>query len=296
VGIGVGSTLGRIRGENRPPYDHSVNALLESLHIYPVKSCRRVDVDAASVEPWGLAGDRRWVVVDAEGLHRTQREVPRMALIRPSYSADGGLTLRAPGMEDLVLTPPRRAAGAGSTPVTIWSFTGRAAAAGPEADEWLSTFVGKPSRLAYMDDTAMRPADPRYARLEDRVSFADGFPLLLTATASLRALGEWIAGLGGEPVPMTRFRPNVVVAGTEPWAEEGWKRVRLGGQVFRVVKPCARCVITTVDPERGEFAGRFPLAALRRFHRDGQKVIFGMNLVPDTVGPLRVGEEFEVLD
>ena len=273
-----------------------MNAVLESLHIYPVKSCHRVDVDAASVEPWGLAGDRRWVVVDAEGLQRTQREVPRMALIHPEYSADGRLTLRAPGMEDLVLTPPRRAGGAASMTVTVWSFTGQAAAAGPEADEWLSTFVGDASRLAYMDDTAMRPTNPEYSRAEDRVSFADGYPLLLTTTASLAALGEWIAGLGGEPVPMTRFRPNAVVAGTEPWAEESWKRVRLGSQVFRVAKPCARCVVTTVDPERGEFTGRFPLAALRRFHRDGQKVIFGMNLVPDTVGPLRVGAEFEVLD
>ena len=272
-----------------------MNALLESLHIYPVKSCHRVDVDAASVEPWGLAGDRRWVVVDAEGLQRTQREVPRMALIRPEYSGDGRLALRAPGMEDLILTPPLRADGAASMPVTVWGFTGHTAAAGPEADEWVSTFVGEPSRLAYMDDTAIRPTNPDYSRPEDRVSFADGYPLLLTTTASLDALGEWITGLGGEPVPMTRFRPNVVVAGTEPWAEEDWKRVRLGSQVFRVVKPCARCIVTTVDPELGAFTGRFPLAALRRFHRDGRKVIFGMNLVPDTVGPLRVGEEFEVL-
>jgi hypothetical protein len=87
-----------------------------------------------------------------------------------------------------------------------------------------------------------------------------------------------------------------VVAGTEPWAEEGWKRVRIGEQLFRVVKPCARCVMTTVDPERGEFTGQQPLRALRKFHRDGPDVIFGMNLVPDTVGPLRVGEAFEVLD
>jgi uncharacterized protein YcbX len=273
-----------------------VNALLESLHLYPVKSCHRVDVDTATVEPWGLAGDRRWVVVDAEGLQRTQREVPRMALIRPECAADGRLTLRAPGMQDLVLDPPRRADGAAATVVTVWSFTGETAAAGPEADEWFSTFLGEASRLAYMDDTAMRPTDPRYSRAGDRVTFADGYPLLLTTTASLGALGAWITELGGEPVPMTRFRPNAVVAGTEPWAEEGWKRVRLGGQEFRVAKPCGRCVMTTVDPERGEFAGRFPLAALRRFHRDGKKVVFGMNLVPDTVGPLRVGDGFEVLD
>lgn len=270
--------------------------LLESLHIYPVKSCHRVDLDAALVEPWGLAGDRRWVVVDDEGLQRTQRASPRMALIRPEYDADGRLTLRAPGMEDLVLAPPRRDRGAASTAVTVWRFTGTAAAAGPEADDWIGAFLGEPAHLAYMDDTSVRPVDPNYARPADRVSFADGFPLLLTSNASLSALGEWIVRLGGEPVPMTRFRPNVVVADAEPWAEESWKRVRLGSQEFRVAKPCGRCVMTTVDPERGEFTGRQPLAALRKFHRTGSEVYFGMNLVPDTAGPLRVGDEFEVLD
>lgn len=268
---------------------------LKSLHIYPVKSCRRVDLEAAEVEPWGLAGDRRWLITDAEGLMRTQRVLPRLALIRPCYAADGVLRLRAPGMPDLEVAPPVRAAGAVEAKVTVWRFNGPAARAGGEADEWLSSFIGEPSMLVYMDDTSARPTNPEYSRAEDRVSFADGYPLLLASTASLAALSDWIVETGGEPVPMTRFRPNVVVAGTEPWAEEDWKRVRLGSQVFRVVKPCARCIVTTVDPELGAFTGRFPLAALRRFHRDGRKVIFGMNLVPDTVGPLRVGEEFEVL-
>jgi uncharacterized protein YcbX len=272
-----------------------VKSLLESLHIYPVKSCHRVDLDAAVVEPWGLAGDRRWLVVDAEGRQRTQRAIPRMALIRPEYDAGGRLNLRAPGMEDLILTAPRRGHGAATIEVTVWGFTGEAAAAGPDADEWISTFLGDASRLAFMDDTSVRPTNPAHSRPEDRVSFADGYPLLLTTTASLAALGEWIVRLGGEPVPMTRFRPNVVVDGTEPWAEEGWKRVRLGERVFRVAKPCDRCVMTTVDPERGEFTGRQPLAALRKFHRTGSEVRFGMNLLPDTVGPLRVGDEFEVL-
>ena len=270
--------------------------LLESLHIYPVKSCHRVDLDTALVEPWGLAGDRRWVVVDAEGRQLTQRAVPRMALIHPAYDADGRLALRAPGMPDLLLVPPRRDRGAAALLVTVWRFTGPAAAAGPEADDWLSTFLGDAVRLAYMDDTSVRPTNPDYSRPGDRVSFADGYPLLLTSSASLAALGEWIVQLGGEPVPMTRFRPNVVVRGTEPWAEEGWKRVRVGTREFRVVKPCDRCVMTTVDPERGEFTGRQPLAALRKFHRTGPEVYFGMNLVPDTVGPVHVGDEFEVLD
>lgn len=273
-----------------------MTAVLDSLHIYPVKSCHRVDLDTATVQPWGLRGDRRWVVVDEAGLQRTQREVPRMALIRPGYTADGNLLLRAPGVPDLELAPPSRAQGAEPVVVTVWRYTGPAAGAGARADAWFSEILGLPSRLAYMDDTSVRPTNPKFSLPEDRVSFADGYPLLLAASASLDALGGWIAGMGGEGVPMTRFRPNVVVSGTTAWAEEGWKRVRIGEQVFRVVKPSARCVMTTVDPEEGRFAGQQPLKALRKFHRDGADVNFGMNLVPDTVGPLRVGDAFEVLD
>jgi hypothetical protein len=273
-----------------------MTAALSALHTYPVKSCHRVDMDTATVEPWGLAGDRRWVVVDEEGLHRTQRTVPRMALIQPAYTEDGRLLLRAPGMPDLELAPPSRGRDARPIVVTVWRFTGAVASAGPAADAWFTGFLGMPCRLAYMDDTYIRPTNPEYSLPDDRVSFADGYPLLLASTTSLAALGAWIAEMGAEPVPMTRFRPNVVVTGSEPWAEEGWKRVRIGGQEFRVVKPCDRCVMTTVDPELGEFTGQQPLRALRKFHRDGKKVLFGMNLVPDTVGALRVGDPFEVLD
>lgn len=273
-----------------------MTAVLESLHIYPVKSCHRVDLDAATVQPWGLHGDRRWVVVDETGLKRTQRKVPRMALIRPAHTADGRLLLSAPGMPDLELAAPSRERGAEPIVVTVWRFTGPAAGAGAEADAWFSEFLGIPSRLAYMDDTSVRPTNPLFSLPGDRVSFADGYPLLLTSTASLDALGGWIAQMGGEPVPMTRFRPNVVVSGTRPWAEEGWKRVRIGAQVFRVAKPCARCVMTTVEPELGRFTGQQPLRALRKFHRDGADANFGVNLIPDTAGPLRVGEAFAVVD
>jgi uncharacterized protein YcbX len=268
---------------------------LKSLHIYPVKSCHRVDLDSAELEPWGLAGDRRWLITDADGQQRTQRELPQMALIRPSYPEGGGLRLTAPGVPDLVLPPVSRARGAEEATVTVWRFTGRAAHAGREADEWVSSFLGQPSRLVRMDDTSVRPTNPDYSRTDDRVSFADGYPLLLASSASLAALGDWIVEMGGEPVPMTRFRPNVVVEGTEPWAEDTWKRVRIGEQTFRVVKRCDRCVMTTVDPELGRFSGQQPLKALRKHRREDKAVFFAVNLIPDTVGALGVGAEFEVL-
>ena len=269
---------------------------LKSLHIYPVKSCHRVDLDAAEVEPWGLAGDRRWMITDAEGLMRTQRVLPRLALIRPSYAADGVLRLHAPGMPDLEVAPPLRGAGAEQAKVTVWHFNGPAARAGGAADEWLSAFIGEPSMLVYMDDTSARPTDAQYSRAEDRVSFADGYPLLLASAASLEALNDWIVEMGGPPVPMTRFRPNVVIEGAEPWAEDDWQRVRIGGQVFRAVKRCARCVMTTVDPEHGVFAGQQPLKALRKHRRVDKSVFFAVNLIPDTVGPIEIGEGVEVLD
>jgi uncharacterized protein YcbX len=273
-----------------------MTSVLSSLHIYPVKSCRRVDLEETVVEPWGLAGDRRWVVVGEDTVRLTQRTLPRMALVQPEVAAaDGRLTLRAPGMPEIELAPPLRAQGAEPVAVTVGRFAGHAASAGAEADAWFSAYLGSPARLAYMDDTSARATNPEYSLAQDRVSFADGYPLLLTSTASLSALGSWIADTGGEPVPMTRFRPNVVVEGTEPWAEEGWSRVRLGEQVFRVVKPCDRCVMTTVDPERGKFDGGQPLKALRKYHRAGKLVYFGMNLIPDTAGPLRVGDDFAVL-
>lgn len=269
---------------------------LTSLHIYPIKSCHRVDLDTAVVEPWGLAGDRRWLIVDADGRFRTQREHPRMALIRPEYLPDGRLELQAPGMPTLRLSPPLRDQGAPEAVVNLWRHTGPAASAGPGADEWLSAFLQLPSRLAYMDDTSSRPTNPEYSGPEDRVSFADGYPLLLASASSLAALGDWIAEQGGEPVPMTRFRPNLVVEGTEPWAEDGWRRIRVGGQVFRMVKRCDRCIITTVDPELGVLTGQQPLKALNKHRRVDRKAYFGVNLIPDTVGELEIGAEFAVLD
>lgn len=273
-----------------------MEARLSSIFIYPVKSCRRVEAETATVEPWGLAGDRRWLVTDPDGLLRTQRELPRMALIRTGYGPDGRLLLATPGQPDLTIAPPRRSEDAAAAEVSVWSFRGAAAWAGDEADEWLSRALEVPSRLAHMDDTSVRAVDPAYGRTDDRVSFADGYPLLLATTASLDALNTAIEEMGGEAVPMTRFRPNVVIEGNEPWAEDNWKRVQIGGQQFRVVKPCDRCVMTTVDPERGVLAGQQPLRALRKHRRQGKLVLFAMNLIPDTVGPLAVGDRFTVLD
>lgn len=265
---------------------------LASLHLYPVKGGHRVDVSEAVVEPWGLAGDRRWFPVEPDGTMVSQRELPVLTQIQPTLTP-GGIRLTAPGHPDLLVP----AASGDYVEVQVWASRFKASPGGPAADAWLSAVVGRPLRLMWMDDPSRRPVDPQYANPGDTVSAADGYPLLLTNTASLAQLNDWIVEGGGEPLPMNRFRPNVVVDGAPAWAEDGWvgRRIRIGDVVFRMPKPCARCVLTTNDQETGE-RGREPLRTLARYRNFDQKLLFGMNLIPDGTGTLLTGDPVELLD
>jgi len=186
------------------------------------------------------------------------------------------------------------APGAPLLKVSVWSSTLLAAAAGPEADAWFSAYLGRPVRLVYLDDPTRRAVDPDFGRPGDVVSFADGYPLLLTNASSLEELGRWLVADGEPPLPMTRFRPSVVVTGAPPWAEDRWRRVRIGAVAFRVAKPCGRCLVTTTDQVTGE-RGRQPLKMLGRRRRFGQQLVFGQNLIPDSGGIIRVGDPVETL-
>ncbi|GMA26582.1 molybdenum cofactor biosynthesis protein [Luteimicrobium album] len=224
-----------------------------SLHVYPVKGCHRIDLDEAVVEPWGLAGDRRWLTVDADGKLVSQREVRALATVRPRLTG-AGVRLSAPGLEDLdvgaVPGPPVEA--------DVWGNRFQATSCGPEADAWLSRVAGRELRLVWMDDPTRRPVEQGWSQPGDVVSAADGYPLLLASASSLDALNGWIAAESSpdEVVPMTRFRPNVVVEGAPAWAEDAWtgRRLRVGDVVLRVANPCARCVMTTTDQESGSVA------------------------------------------
>jgi uncharacterized protein len=270
------------------------SAYLASLHIYPVKSVRAVDLRQARVEPWGLAGDRRWLVVDEDGRFVSQRETPRLALVEAALPAEGELTLAAPGQPALTVRAPSEAAGAEMTWASVWKSKVLAAAAGPAADAWFSGFLGSPVRLVYLDDPTRRQVDPEFGGPEDRVSFADGYPLLLTSTGSLEELGRWLTEAGESPVPMNRFRPSAVVAGTAPWAEDGWRLIQIGPVRFRVAKPCGRCQVTTIDQATAE-RGRQPLGLLGQRRRFGQQLVFGQNLIPDGGGVLSVGDPVQIL-
>ncbi|WP_422734152.1 MOSC domain-containing protein [Micromonospora sp. WMMD558] len=268
---------------------------LSAIHTYPVKGCHRLDHDGAQVRPWGLAGDRRWMVVDAAGVGVTQREVAGLVAVR-AEARDGGLTLRAHGHRDLDVPEP-----SDGEPVAVRTFRSRklpvpALPAGPAADAWFSALLDRPVRLVWLArPTRHIPAEDREHDTGDQVSFADAYPLLLANAASLDALNGWLADAGEPPVPMTRFRPNLVVEGVTAWAEDEWvgRPLRIGGVRFRAAGPCDRCVVTTTDQETG-VRGKEPLRTLGRYRNVRQKLLFGLNLVPVTTGRVAVGDEVVV--
>jgi uncharacterized protein YcbX len=264
------------------------------LRRYPVKSCRGEDLGDALLEPWGLAGDRRWMVVDESAKVVTAREVHRMLRVVPEL-VPGGVRLSGPGVDPLYVAEPAAPSGE----VDIWDDVVAAGAAGSEADAWLSDVLGQKVQLVFLDDPRRRAVNPRFAQHGDVVAFADAYPLLLASEDSLSLLNEWIAdGPRPEegPLAITRFRPNLIVSGALPFAEDGWARIRIGEASFRVVKGCDRCVLTTLDPETGEKQME-PITTLARHRRWDGKTWFATNVIPDTPGvTLRVGDEVEVLE
>ncbi|MER6280759.1 MOSC N-terminal beta barrel domain-containing protein [Streptomyces sp900105245] len=271
------------------------NAEVQSIHVHPVKAFRGLSPREAVVEPWGLAGDRRWTLIDDGGKVVTQREQPRLALAAAEPLAGGGVRLSAPGRAPLTVTVPEPAA---TVPVNIFGTKVEAVPAAAAAHAWCSAYLEAEVRLVHMDDPATRrPVDARFALPGETVSFADGFPLLVTTTASLDALNSLVAE--GDrahegPLPMNRFRPNVVVTGTEPWAEDHWSRISIGEVVLRAARTSARCVVTTTDQDTG-VRGREPLRTLARHRRIDGRLVFGQNFVPLSTGTIRIGDPVRVL-
>ena len=270
---------------------------LASLHLYPVKSLRGFPVESVEIDALGALGDRRFMVTDLQGNFLTQRTVPRMARVS-ALIEDDTLSLGCEGFGEVrVRRSPDPAAAL--VPVSVWKSQGlRAEDCGTEASEWLSRVIGSFCRLVRIGPAFSRPVLKSAARTGDIVSFADSVPFLLTTKASLDRLNDRIVEAGGDPVPMDRFRPNVVLQGCEPFAEDSWRRIRIGGVIFMSAGPCARCVVTTTDQLTGS-RGTEPLRTLATFRRDSQDpthVNFGQNLVNETKqGYLRVGDPVEIL-
>ena len=259
-----------------------------ALSIFPLKSAAGIALDAAQVEPRGFRHDRRFMVVNAEGHFLTQRELPRLALIGVSVS-DESLQLKAPDMPLLVICMPDNTdhhSGGKSLRVLIWGDHCDALALSPAADAWLSRFLGTPCRLVYMPDQSRRPIKPAYSTPGDHVSFADGFPFLILSEESLADLNSRLPS----PLPMNRFRPNIVVAGGGAFVEDGWREIQIGEVAFRVVKPCARCTIPGVDQDTAVVTPKEPLLTLAGYRKQGHGVMFGQNAIADGLGTLRVGD------
>lgn len=261
--------------------------LVSALHCYPIKSCGGIPLDVAAVDDRGIRNDREFMVVGETGRFLSQRELPRMALIRPELR-DGRLTLQAPGV------PPVSLLCAEDGPraeVTVHDVACTGIDQGDVAARWLGEFIGTPCRLMRMPRDFVRPVDPHYAtRRDDQVGFADLAPFLLLSEASLADLNARLP----TPLGMHRFRPNIVVSGCEPYAEDSWKRIRIGDVVFTAMTRCRRCVITTIDPATAE-RGLEPLRTLATYRRDGTKVAFGQYLAHDGTGTLELGDRVEVL-
>ncbi|MFI5249192.1 MAG: MOSC domain-containing protein [Gemmatimonadales bacterium] len=260
-----------------------------SLHYYPVKSCGGTSIPHATIDARGFVEDRAWMVTTGDGLFVTQRDMPRMALIRPCADA-GALVLTAPGMPPLSVT--RRTDGA-RRDVVVWDDICATLDQGDEPARWLSAFLGSPCRLVRMAEDFVRQTDPVYSTaFTGQVGFADGYPMLLITQASLDDLNRRLAA----PLPMNRFRPNVVVSGTGPYAEDDWGLIRIGNVSFAVVKPCARCPITTTDQDTAETAQE-PLRTLATYrHVRGKGVMFGQNLIHTEAGSISVGDPVEILE
>ncbi len=261
---------------------------LSSIHIYPIKSTAPIQLQRSYVEAAGLSFDRRLVISAPDGQFITARKYPELLRFKSALCA-AGLYLTAPDGDSIMLQLQGLATG--YDPVEVWGDRVDSQRLGPAVDSWLSAKLGRPCRLHYFGTrserhTALAPDRP--------VAFADGYPLLLTSQASLDDLNR----RSRQPVPMGQFRPNVVVAGTAPFAEDSWRRIRIGAVEFALVKPCSRCVMTTYDSRTAQALGAGePLRTLAAYRRgEDNAVYFGQNLIPLSEGQIEAGDAVEILE
>jgi len=261
---------------------------LSQLWLFPVKSCAGFTLQKSHLSLFGLAGDRRWMVVDDSSNHFiSQRNFPEMCLIQASPTPQGVQLNHLDGSQ-LHVTQPQ---GEVLRDVTVWEDQCQAWDAGEAAANWLSERLATHCRLVYFPQHEVRQVDLKYAQLGDKTAFSDGFPLLLISQASLDDLNSRLES----PVSMARFRPNLVVDGCEPFAEDSWKILRIGDITLRVVKPCSRCSIPNVDPTTGR-RDKEPISTLSQYRRNGNKIFFGQNVIADKPGDLAVGMPVEVVE
>ncbi len=265
--------------------------VVQGLYVYPIKSCAGIALERAQLTSTGLAQDRRWMLVNAQGRLVTQREQGRLALIAPALRG-AGLQITAPGMPLLTIAGTSQA-----TPVTVtvWNDQCRAFDEGDAAAQWFAAFLGISVRLVRFDDSQQRLSNRDWTGEATAFNqFSDGFPLLLISAASLADLNTRVS----EPLPMNRFRPNVVLEGLPAYGEDEILELWTDDWRLRAVKPCTRCKITTTDQATGVSQGTEPLSVLMKYRRNPQLrgVTFGQNLIviSGTGAHLSVGQSVQV--
>ncbi len=275
---------------------------VSQLWIYPIKSMKGISLDSVQLEKRGFQYDRRWMLIDSNNRFITQRQYPRMTLIEPVFEegvADYGLSVRAPDMPVLIVPyPDQQIELYDEVEVTCWDDQIRAFRINSAIDNWFSEFLDIDCQLVYMPDTSLRPVDPDYAidpQGNDIASFSDGFPNLVISEASLADLNSRV----DIELTMNRFRPNIVLSGLEAYAEDALGHFQINQIDFYAVKPCSRCVITTVNPQTGEKQSREPLQTLAKFRKKNNKVYFGQNLLHKLtfVGDnrLNIGDKVDII-
>ena len=263
---------------------------ITEIRVYPIKSCAGISVESAALESRGFRWDRRYMLVDASGRFLTQREHPRMTAIRVQRSADGWAV---DGGEQETLELPETLPDGIERSVRVWNDHMDVAVADQRFNEWFSAALGIPCELVQMKGRHVRPIKPGHGKPGDQVSFADGAPVLLTSEASLADLNERLM----RPLTMIRFRPNIVTTADRAFAEDSWRRIRVGEAELDVEWACTRCIITTIDPATGETDPEGePIRTLKGFRGSRKGVMFGQNLIPRRLGTVSVGDSIEVLE
>ena len=259
---------------------------LSAINKYPVKSLKAVSLLSASIDDFGIVNDRRWMLVDDNGEFITQRKCPVIGTISVE-DHDDFLQFYHTSASSLEVPVD---AFISSVTVVVWNDEVHALKAENKVNEWFSRILGKKATLVYMPASAFRQVDRKFANYDQRVSFADGFPFLLISEASLTDLNNRLIS----PVSMFRFRPNLVVSGCEAFAEDQWRKIKIGNIEFELVKPCSRCIMTTID-EASLAYGKEPLRTLASYRRNEFGVCFGQNVVHQNTGLLNVGDNVELI-
>jgi len=256
---------------------------LNALFIYPVKSLAGIEVNAWEVTKTGLKYDRQWMLVDAEKRFLSQRSHPKMALIKTAIQAQQ-LIISAPNQQSLYLD----LAPTFSTVINIdiWDELCEAHTISQEANQWFSDVLGEPCELVYQAESAIRAVDPKYANTSDQTAFSDGFPFLIASDASLALLNQQM----GLNLSMERFRPNLVLTGCSSYAEDTWRRIRIGNIDFRLPKACSRCSVPQINPETATIDDKEPLRTLARTRQWDNKVFFGQNALHNQTGILKIDD------